>query len=118
MRRGQRPELDAISLRSTIGASSLVDTSAPVWKTTSSSIRIVSLRATPSWLRAWPGCAPVLGDIQQALRKHVKSCNCRQDKSGRRKRGDNAVTVIVRRLRDFDRHNRFRKCDWHDDRMV
>src|SRR5262245_66689397 len=86
MQRGRPRELDAISSRSTSGVLNWAGTSAPAWKTTSSSTRIVSPAATASWLRASQDCVLVLDDIPQALRKHVKSYNCRQNRSERRKK--------------------------------
>src|SRR5262245_10628814 len=86
MQRGRLRELDAISSKSTSGVLNWAGTSVPAWKTTSSSIRIVSPVATASWLRASHDCVLVLGDIQQALWKHVKSYNCRQNRSERRKK--------------------------------
>src|SRR6478672_6971453 len=93
MRRGRLQELDAISSMSTSGALNWVGTSAPASKTTSSSTRIVSLAATASWLRALRDCVLVLDDIQQVLRRHGRSYNCRQNKSGRRKKGGNDAAV-------------------------
>src|SRR6476620_10625555 len=118
MQRGRLRELDAISSKSTSGVLNWAGTSVPAWKITSSSIRIVSPVATASWLRASQDCVLVLGDIQQALRKHVKSYNCRQNRSERRKKGGNYAVKITWWLRKINRHNRVRKCGWHNDRMV